>query len=169
MLSYVGRVSPPTMPVPPEGALYWDYVNGALYGSTPGSGAWAFIAGSAGPGAVPSTPIIQARLQMVGVTVPTTLSYTPMSTQMFDVSLYLKSTGVGIGGSTYTVTITYTAADGSGVQTISVVLHLDSANVIMETYPLMVLGGTTISTSGVYSAGAAGTPYSISERIVQMP
>jgi hypothetical protein len=87
---------------------------------------------------------------------------------MYDLSIYLKSTGAGPGGSTYTETVSYTAADGTGVQTIVLVLHLDVANVIMETYPLLALANTIISTVGGYSAGAAGTPYTIAERIVAM-
>ena len=46
-MNYVGRVSPPALPVPPEGALYWDYVNGNLYGSLPGTGVWELIGGNA--------------------------------------------------------------------------------------------------------------------------
>jgi hypothetical protein len=45
-MNYVGRVSPPNIPVPPEGATYWDYVNGNLYGSQPGSGDWVLIGGA---------------------------------------------------------------------------------------------------------------------------
>jgi len=155
------------MPVPPEGALYWDFVNGSLYGSQPGSGTWAFIAGTSAAG-VPATPVVEARLQAVNTTIPQSLSFLTTTTQMYDLSIYLKSTGGGISGSTYTKTVSYTAADGSGVQTIVIVLHLDVANVIMETYPLLALANTTISTVGVYSAGAAGTPYTIAERIVAM-
>ena len=44
-MNYVGRVSPPILPVPPEGALYWDFVNGNLYGSLPGTGVWGLIGG----------------------------------------------------------------------------------------------------------------------------
>ena len=45
-MNYVGRVSPPILPVPPEGALYWDFVNGNLYGSLPGTGVWGLIGGN---------------------------------------------------------------------------------------------------------------------------
>jgi len=34
----------------------------------------------------------------------------------------------------------YTAADGSGLQSIALILPLDTPNVVMETYPLLVLG-----------------------------
>jgi hypothetical protein len=36
------------MPVPPEGALYWDFVNGNLYGSQSGTGDWVLIGPTAG-------------------------------------------------------------------------------------------------------------------------
>jgi hypothetical protein len=66
-------------------------------------------------------------------------------------------------------TITYTAADGSGLQTIVLTLPLDTPNVIMETYPILVLGGTAITTTGAYGGGATNDPYTLSERIVEMP
>ena len=49
MLSYVGRTPPNIagvhIPVPPEGALWYDYVAGVLYGSVPAHGEWYFIGG----------------------------------------------------------------------------------------------------------------------------
>lgn len=62
MISYVGRVSPPTIPVPPEGALYWDFVNGNLFGSKPGVGAWAPIGPPGSWNALPSGTNTAAQL-----------------------------------------------------------------------------------------------------------
>jgi hypothetical protein len=44
MISYVGRTSP-KIPILTDGALYWDYINGNLYGSRPNSGEWTRIGG----------------------------------------------------------------------------------------------------------------------------
>jgi hypothetical protein len=121
-------------------------------------------------GIIPGTsvvPIIQARLQAINTIVPQSLTFVAATTQMFAVSVYMKALGTGGAGTTYTKTISYTAADGSGVQTITLILPLNSDNVVMETYPLMVLGGTTITSTGVFSG--TPSPFSISERIVQMP
>jgi hypothetical protein len=79
----------------------------------------------------------------------------------------MKALGTGGAGTTYTKTISYYAADGSGLQQVTLILPLDSANVVMETYPLLALAGTPISTSGVFSG--APSPYTLSERIVEMP
>jgi hypothetical protein len=113
-------------------------------------------------------PIIQASLQVINTTIPQTLSLTTTATALYTVSIYMKALGTGAAGHTYTKTLTYTAADGSGVQHITLILPLDSSNVVMETYPVLALGGTVISTTGAYSVGASD-PYTLSERIVQMP
>jgi len=63
----------------------------------------------------------------------------------------------------------YIAADGSGAQAIVVTLPLDIANVVMETYPILVLGGTTISAVGAYAGGAVNDPFTASVRLVEMP
>jgi hypothetical protein len=67
-MNYVGRVSPPNLPVPPEGALYWDYVNGNLYGSQPGSGVWAPIGGA-------DIGVEQSLVSVAGNYAPTAANY----------------------------------------------------------------------------------------------
>jgi hypothetical protein len=112
-------------------------------------------------------PIIQATAQVVNSLTPTTLSITAPKTTLYAVSIYMKALGTGGAGTTYTKTLTYTAADGSGAQYITLALPLDSSNVVMETYPILALAGTPVSTTGVFSGAPA--PYTLSERIVQMP
>jgi len=112
-------------------------------------------------------PIIQATAQVVNSLTPTTLSITAPKTALYAVSIYMKALGTGGAGTTYTKTLTYTAADGSGVQHITLILPLDSSNVVMETYPILALAGAPVSTTGVFSGAPA--PYTLSERIVQMP
>jgi hypothetical protein len=119
-----------------------------------------------GPG-VFGVPVVQASLQVVNTTLPQTVTITAAKTTLYTVSIYMKALGTGGAGTTYTKTLTYTAADGSGVQHITLILPLDSSNVVMETYPILALAGTPVSTTGVFSGTPA--PYTLSERIVQMP
>lgn len=120
-------------------------------------------------GTTADVPVIQASLQEINATTPQNLSITAAKTTLYAVSIYMAAAGTASAGHTYTKTITYTAANGSGTQTIVLVLPLDTANVVMETYPLLVLGGTAITTTGVYGGGATNDPFTDSERIVEMP
>ena len=120
-------------------------------------------------GTTADVPVIQASLQEINATTPQNLSITAAKTTLYTVSIYLAAAGTASAGHTYTQTITYTAANGSGTQTIVLILPLDTANVVMETYPLLVLGGTAITTTGVYGGGATNDPFTVSERIVEMP
>lgn len=165
MIDYVGNGAP-TVPVPPRGALYYDQVDGILYGSVPNVGQW-FIIGGGGAGI--SVPVIQSSLQAINTTSVNSISSVSSKTTLYNVSIYLKSKGTAAVGHIVTVTITYVAADGSGVQTISDILPLDVATVIMETYPILVLGGTAITVSGAYGGGAINDPFTASVRVVEMP
>jgi hypothetical protein len=123
------------------------------------------------PGGVLIVPTVTASVQAVNTTVAQGLSISAPAgvPTMYALSIYLKSIGTAGSGHTYTETITYTAADGSGTQTIALILHLDSANVVMETYPLLILQGTTLTMTGAYGGGATVDPYTISARAVSMP
>lgn len=112
-------------------------------------------------------PVVQASAQVISTSVPTSLSITAAATTLYTVSIYMKALGTGGAGTTYTKTLTYTAADGSGVQHITLILPLDSSNVVMETYPILALAGTPVSTTGAFSGAPA--PYTLSERITEMP
>jgi hypothetical protein len=115
-----------------------------------------------------SVLVIQSRMQYVNTTAPQTISLSATATQMYAVSLFTQAAGTAAGGHAVSTTISYTSALGVP-ETISVSTPLDSANVVMETYPLMVLGGTTITLSTAYAGGATNDPYTISARLVQMP
>jgi hypothetical protein len=116
-----------------------------------------------------AVPVIQASLQVINSTTPQNLSITAAQTTLYAVSIYMNAKGTAAAGHTYTKTLHYTAADGSGAQTVTLILPLDSANVVMETYPILALAGTPISTTGVYGGGATNDPFTVSERIVAMP
>jgi hypothetical protein len=145
--------------------LYYDQVDGILYGAVPNLGEW-FVIGGGGSGV--ASPIILVSEQFVNSTSPQSITITAVATQMYAVSIYMNTPGAGSAGQVVTSTISYTAADGSGLQNITLILPLDSANVVMETYPLLVLGGTPISISTAYG-GAYDPAYSIGASIVEMP
>jgi hypothetical protein len=160
------------MPHPPANpAMGLDWVDGTLYvSSKPTStspSVWVLVGGGAGI----LVPVITASVQAVNTTVVQGLTIAAPAgvPTMYALSIYLLSKGVSGAGHTYTETITYTAADGSGAQTITLILPLDVANVVMETYPLLVLQGTTLVMSGAYGGGATDDPYTISARAVSMP
>jgi uncharacterized integral membrane protein len=120
-------------------------------------------------GTTAEVPVVQASVQVVNATTPETVTITAAKTTLYTLSIYMCAQGTALTGHTYVKTITYTAADGSGLQTIVLTLPLDTPNVIMETYPILVLGGTAITTTGAYGGGATNDPYTLSERIVEMP
>jgi hypothetical protein len=113
-------------------------------------------------------PIIQAELTAVNTTVPHTITETASTTTLYAISLFIQSLGTGGAGDTITVTINYVSPASATPLTITILMHLDSANVVMETYPLLVSAGTTISMSSAYG-GAYADPYTISCKLVEMP
>lgn len=163
-LAYVGN-GVPTLPVPSHGALYYDQVDGILYGAVPDLGQW-FVIGGGGSGV--ASPIILVSEQFVNTNSPQNITITAAATQMYAVSIYMNTPGSGSAGQTVVSTIGYTAADGSGLQSITLILPLSAANVVMETYPLLALGGTPISITTSYG-GAYDPVYTIGASIVEMP
>ena len=114
-----------------------------------------------------SVPVIQAEFQGVNVTVPRSITLTSPATQMYAISLYVSCPGTGAAGHTLVITINYTGE--LGPETITLDMALDTPSVMMETYPLMVIGGSPVTMSSSYAGGATNDPYNISCRIVQMP
>jgi hypothetical protein len=112
-------------------------------------------------------PVISERLQALNVTTPQSVSLTVTFTQMVAISMYLSSAGTGAAGHEVIVTVDYTCELGPEV--ISIALPLDNRTIIMETYPLLCLAGTTITLSTAYAGGATNDPYNIDVRLVQMP
>jgi hypothetical protein len=116
---------------------------------------------------IASVPVISQRLQLLNATTAQSVSLTPTSTQMVAVSMYLSSAGLSGAGHEVLATINYTCELGPEV--ITVTLPLDARTIIMETYPLLVLGGTTVTLSTTYAGGATNDPYNLDARLVQMP
>ena len=112
-------------------------------------------------------PTVQASLQAINTTIAHTISISAPLTTLYTVSLYVSAPGTGAAGHTLVVTINYTCELGPEI--ITVVVPLDAAGITMETYPLLVLGGTSVTLSTAYGGGATNDPYNISTRIVQMP
>ena len=113
-------------------------------------------------------PIVQAALTAVSTTVPHTITETAALTTLYAISLFMQALGTGGAGDTITVTINYVSPASPTPLTITILMHLDSANVVMETYPLLVAAGTTISMSSAYG-GAYADPYTLSCKLVEMP
>src|SRR5580698_3674113 len=148
----------------PVGVLWYTLDTEVLYVGTGVSG----NNGSPGVVVLGAAPIILSSAQYIGVNTPETISITAAATVMYSVSLYMATAGQGTTGQTVTATVSYTAVGSLGPQTIALILPLDSANVVMETYPLLALGGTSISITTAYG-GAYSPSYTIGASIVQMP
>jgi hypothetical protein len=86
---------------------------------------------------------------------------------MVQVSIYASAAGIASAGHEVVLTLNYTCE--LGPETITVNLPLDSRTIIMETYPLLVIGGTTVSLTTAYAGGATNDPYNIDCRLVEMP
>ena len=144
-----------------------DYADSILYVAsqpTPTSpSVWVPIGGGPGGG-----PIILVSEAYVNTTVTHVISITAPATQFYLLSIYMNTPGLGLSGETVTATVNYVAADGSGPQFITLILPLGTANVVMENYPLLVLGGEPISVTTVYGGGY-NPEYSIAASIVQNP
>ena len=82
-ISYVGN-GPPTIPIPPLGSLYYDQVDGILYGAVPNKGDW-YVIGGGGSGV--AVPIIQKAGDGTNVTSAATVTLTATSSVMYAVSL----------------------------------------------------------------------------------
>jgi hypothetical protein len=114
-----------------------------------------------------SVPVISDRIQVLNATTPLSFELTTATTEMYTVSLYMSAVGTAAAGHYVLITIAYTCE--LGPETITIELALDHQGIIMETYPLLVIGGTSVSISTSYAGGATNDPYNISARIVEMP
>ena len=115
-------------------------------------------------------PVISQRLQVIDTTTPQSVSLYVPTTQLIATSLFMQS-AAHAGSTGHGVVCTISGFSPLGAETISVVLLLDQSSnqIVMETYPLLVAGGTTLTLSTDYSGGATDDPYTISARLVQMP
>ena len=163
-----GAANAPQPPASPAVGL--DYADSVFYVSSKPTPTAPSVWVPVGGGAI-VVPVVTASVQVVNATVPESLSITAPAGvgTLYCISIYLKALGTGSAGHTYTKTVTYQAADGSGQQTITLILPLNTSNVVMETYPLFILGGSTLTADGVYGGGATNDPYTLSMRIVSMP
>src|ERR1035438_8508137 len=114
-------------------------------------------------------PVIQARLEGIHTTGAKTLSITasPSVNQLYAISLFEQATGTGAAGHTLVTTITYTSPAVVGLQTVTITMPLDSANIVMETYPFLVAAGASLTLTTAYGGGATNDKYTISARLVQ--
>ena len=163
-ISYVGN-GPPTIPIPPLGSLYYDQVDGILYGAVPNKGTW-YVIGGGGSGV--AVPIIQKAGDGTNVTSAATVTLTATSSVMYAVSLNMETAGGASSGHTVVATLAWTSPIEGHSQ--SVTLHLDEGvNLVVETFPILCAANTPISMSFAYGGGAISDPYTYSVRIVEMP
>lgn len=141
-MNYVGRVSPPIMPVPPEGATYWDFINGNLYGSEPESGRWVKIGPSAGV-----TPATFAEVAGEYIN-----SY-DATTGLFTAAPVAVVDGVTISGTPSTgQVLTATSASAADWQTPA------GGGAVLQTFRSAPVASLTGSTQGPYALNFP-TPY----------
>ena len=114
-----------------------------------------------------AVPIISQRVQALNTTVVQSLTLSLTTTQMVQVSIYASAAGTASSGHEVVMTLNYTCE--LGAETIVVTLPLDTRTIVMETYPLLCIGGTTITLSTAYAGGATNDPYNIDARLVEMP
>jgi hypothetical protein len=113
-------------------------------------------------------PIVQGTLTAVDVTTAQSVTTTASTTVMYSVSVYMESKGGGGSGHVVTCSITYTSPDGVHSNVVLMTLTLDTAEVVIETYPLLAQAGSAITLQTTYG-GAYADAYTVSARIVQMP
>lgn len=118
---------------------------------------------------VGGVPVISTGLDLVNTTAIQTITATAAILAIYSVSLFMKAIGNGGSGHTLTANLTYTTPDDAVMQTITLILHLDAANIVIETYPLLCKAGTPITITTAYGGGAVNDPYTLSFRLVQMP
>lgn len=152
---------PPSTPV-----LALDRPNNVLYISsnpTPTNpSVWVAVGGGVNGG-----PIIQAKLQVVGATTPQALTITSLATVMYAVSVNMEA--VGTAGAGHSVVATLSWISPIAAHSLILTLPLDSANIVVETYPILTQAATAITLSTAYAGGATNDPYTISARLVEMP
>ena len=114
-----------------------------------------------------NVPVISQRLQALNVNTAQSLSLSLTTTQMVQVSIYASAAGTAAAGHEVIITLNYTCE--LGAETITVNLPLGTRTIIMETYPLLCLSGTTVTLSTAYAGGATNDPYNLDARLVEMP
>lgn len=112
-------------------------------------------------------PVIVTSEQVINTLAPQTLSLvTPASTtgNFYEVPIYLNSRGDGAVGSTATATLTWIGVSGATHTATLLVSGTVAAQAQLETFPILVLGGTTITV--VTSFGTTPFHYDIAARIL---
>jgi hypothetical protein len=109
----------------------------------------------------------QGKLQVIDINAPQSVSaIAPVAPTLYAVSIYVASYGDGAPSTELVTTITWTDPSGT-LHTITLDLAGNVAGIQVETYPLLVGAGKTITVAETFSS----TPfhYDASVRIVQLP
>ena len=114
-------------------------------------------------------PVIQARLDMVNTNITHSITTHAQGDQLFAVSIFLESEGDGLVTDKLIGSLSFGDASSPDEQHIiqCFLFGGPGENVVMETYPVLVEGGSdiTFSTAFVFNPFT----YDISVRMVQMP
>ena len=105
-------------------------------------------------------PVIVTSEQVINTQLPQSLSLvTPASAtgNFYEVPIYLNSRGDGAAGSTATATLTWIGVSGATHTATLLVSGTVAAQAQLETFPILVLGGTTITVVTVFGT----TPFHI--------
>jgi hypothetical protein len=119
-------------------------------------------------GAVAALPIIQNSVQTTNTNAPQSLSLVAPAggPTFYEIPVYLNSRGDGAGGSTVTMTLTWTGVSGVVHMVTLVVSGTVVGQVQLETFPILVLGGSTVSVVTAFSTTAFH--YDIAARVTAM-
>jgi len=118
------------------------------------------------PGSV--VAIIQSRLQVSDVSTPQSVSLTADADSLFQISVSMETAGDGLPTDKLVCTVSWTDQShppDNNVVTFDMVG--DVQQIQMETYPISVKAGTTLTVSTAFTANAFH--YDINARVVQMP
>lgn len=111
------------------------------------------------------TPVVPTGLQKVGATTPLSVSKLVALTTLYSASIYLYSPGLGTG--TLTATLSWNEPLDGSIHTMTFSVSGSVSGVVLETVPLFVPAGSTISISTAYSGVAF--PYDISASLTIFP
>ena len=99
-------------------------------------------------------PIIQAFLQQTNVNTTQSASVVAPAgaPSFYEVPMYLNSRGDGAGGSTVTLTLQWTGVSGVVHTAVQIVSGTVAGQVQLETLPVLVLGGSTVTITTAFSS-----------------
>jgi hypothetical protein len=100
-----------------------------------------------------AVPVIQKSLLAVNTNAPQSVTNLVTVTSLYNIAIYMESSGDGGVGTTCVATIAYTNVQGSA-KTVTLTLGGNTDNIQQENYVLLAGIGTSISVSTAFSGAA---------------